>query len=167
MMHAVCASGSKATNQNVTTVLIATVAKEAFHSVLLVFFIRFHFGAATGVYFGFVANCGWGKCLGSKVTQFVSGRSHCDETAFFALERMLPHAELFFAAIITKWWWVRRTPCTPQKWSITQLMSRKFRTLIRRKFRTLIHCQWQQQQPLASLLTTEDGPAITTAKASR
>jgi hypothetical protein len=28
--------------------------------------------AAAGVDFGFTANCGWGKGLGSKVAQFVS-----------------------------------------------------------------------------------------------
>jgi hypothetical protein len=72
--------------------------------------------------------CGWGKDLGSKVTQFVSDlivTGDDGETAFFALNCMT-HTELLVATSITKWWWVGRTPwCMPQKQSITELLSRK------------------------------------------
>jgi hypothetical protein len=62
------------------------------------------------------------------------------------------HAELLVAATITKWWWIGGTPCTLQKQSITELLSRKFRA---------VHCPWKHGEPLASLLTSEDGPMIT------
>jgi hypothetical protein len=39
--------------------------------------------------------------------------------------------------------------------SITELLSRKFRA---------VHYRWEQRQPLASLLTSEDGPTITAGK---
>jgi hypothetical protein len=69
--YAVRASRPEAAIHNVTTVLIAIVAKKALR-VLLIFFVRFQFRAATGMDFGFVANCGWGKGPGSKVARFVS-----------------------------------------------------------------------------------------------
>jgi hypothetical protein len=43
----------------------------------------------------------------------------------------------------------------PQKQSITELLSREFRA---------VHCRWEHRQPLASLLTSEDGPTIRAGK---
>jgi hypothetical protein len=69
---AIRASRPEARNQNVTTVLMAIVARETFHLVLLISSVRIQCRVPTGMDFGFVTNCGWGKGPGNKVAPFAS-----------------------------------------------------------------------------------------------